>query len=293
MTALDSRRSRRRLQPRKSVALTLIMIVLVLYSLVPLVWLLINATKSQSDLFTTFGLGFGGHFALWDNIVDTLTYRDGIFVRWLGNTLLYVVIGAGGATLLATLAGYGLAKFRFPGRRAVFATVLGAVAVPGNALAVPLFLMFSQLGLTNTPWSIILPSLISPFGLYLVWVYATESVPTELLEAARIDGAGEFRTFFTISIRLLAPGIVTVLLFSVVATWNNYFLPLIMLSDPTWYPLTVGLNQWSAQATGVAAQPIYNLVLTGSVLTIIPIVVAFLFLQRYWQSGLSAGSVKQ
>ncbi|WP_235576899.1 MULTISPECIES: carbohydrate ABC transporter permease [unclassified Rathayibacter] len=264
----------------------------ILYSLVPLAWLVINATKTQAGLLSSFGLWFDGDFVFFQNIAETLTYRDGIFLRWLGNTLLYVVVGAGGATLLATLAGYGLAKFRFAGRKAVFAVVLGAIAVPGTALAVPTFLMFSQLGLTNTPWAIIIPSLISPFGLYLVWVYAVESVPTELLEAARMDGAGEFRTFFTISIRLLAPGIVTVLLFSVVATWNNYFLPLIMLSDPSWYPLTVGLNQWNAQATGVSAQPIYNLVITGSLLTIIPIVVAFLGLQRFWQSGLSAGSVK-
>ncbi|MDY0912886.1 carbohydrate ABC transporter permease [Rathayibacter festucae] len=278
--------------PKKSIAFTLLMSAFILYSLVPLAWLVINATKTQAGLFSSFGLWFDGDFVLFQNIAETLTYRDGIFLRWLGNTLLYVVVGAGGATLLATLAGYGLAKFRFAGRKAVFAVVLGAIAVPGTALAVPTFLMFSQLGLTNTPWAIIIPSLISPFGLYLVWVYAVESVPTELLEAARMDGAGEFRTFFTISIRLLAPGIVTVLLFSVVATWNNYFLPLIMLSDPQWYPLTVGLNQWNAQATGVSAQPIYNLVITGSLLTIIPIVVAFLGLQRFWQSGLSAGSVK-
>jgi multiple sugar transport system permease protein len=292
----DAPRRRRRnspLQPRKSVAFTLLMGVFVIYSLVPLAWLVINATKTQAGLFSSFGLWFDDEFVLFQNIWETLTYRDGIFLRWFGNTLLYVVIGAGGATLLATLAGYGLAKFRFTGRRAVFAVVLGAIAVPGTALAVPTFLMFSQLGLTNTPWAIIIPSLISPFGLYLIWVYAVDSVPTELLEAARMDGAGEFRTFFTISIRLLAPGIVTVLLFTVVATWNNYFLPLIMLSDPTWYPLTVGLNQWNAQATGVGAQPIYNLVITGSLLTIIPIVVAFLGLQRFWQSGLSAGSVKQ
>lgn len=204
-----------------------------------------------------------------------------------------MVVGGGGATILATLGGYGLAKYRFPGRRAVFAVVLGAVAIPGTALAVPTFLLFSQIGLTNTPWAVILPSLISPFGLYLVWTFATDAVPTELLEAARLDGAGEFRIFFTIALPLLAPGIVTVLLFAIVATWNNYFLPLIMLSDPTWYPLTVGLSQWSAQATGVGAQPIFNLVITGSLLTIVPIVIAFLFLQRYWQSGLAAGSVKQ
>lgn len=286
-------RRRSSLTPRKSVAFTVLMWVLALYALVPLAWLVINATKTQAGLFSSFGLWFDDDFVLFQNIWETLTYRDGIFVRWLGNTLLYVVVGAGGATLLATLAGYGLAKFRFAGRRAIFAVVLGAIAVPGTALAVPTFLMFSQMGLTNTPWAIIIPSLISPFGLYLIWVYAADSVPTEILEAARMDGAGEFRTFFTITIRLLAPGIVTVLLFTVVATWNNYFLPLIMLSDPTWYPLTVGLNQWSAQASGVAAQPIYNLVITGSLLTIIPIVVAFLGLQRFWQSGLSAGSVKQ
>ncbi|GLI26392.1 sugar ABC transporter permease [Agromyces rhizosphaerae] len=289
----SQRRESSPLRPRKSIAFTLLMVVFALYSLVPLAWLVINATKTQADLFSTFGLWFGDDFALFSNIWETLTYDDGIFLRWFGNTLLYVVVGAGGATLLATLAGYGLAKFRFSGRRAIFAVVLGAIAVPGTALAVPTFLMFSQLGLTNTPWAIIIPSLISPFGLYLIWVYAVDSVPKELLEAARMDGAGEFRTFFTISIRLLAPGIVTVLLFTVVATWNNYFLPLIMLSDPTWYPLTVGLNQWNAQATGVSAQPIYNLVITGSLLTIIPIVVAFLGLQRFWQSGLSAGSVKQ
>jgi multiple sugar transport system permease protein len=280
-------------KPRPSVVLTIVMVVFVLYSVFPLVWLVINATKSQHDLYATFGLAFGSHFDLFANIGQTLSYRGGIFVQWLGNTLLYVVVGAGGATLLATAAGYGLAKFRFPGRRMVFAVVLGAIAIPGTALAVPTFLMFSQAGLTNTPWSVIVPSLISPFGLYLVWTYAVDAIPDELLEAARIDGASELRIFATISMRLLAPGIVTVLLFAIVATWNNYFLPLFMLSDPQWYPLTVGLSQWTAQASGVGAQPIYNLVITGALLTIVPIVIAFLVLQRFWQSGLSAGSVKQ
>ncbi|MDR7159642.1 carbohydrate ABC transporter permease [Arthrobacter sp. BE255] len=277
---------------RTSILLTVLMGVMAVYALLPLFWLLVNSTKTQSSLFSSFGLWFSGDFALWDNITGTLTYNDGGFLRWLANTVLYVVVGAGGATFLATLAGYGLAKFDFPGKRGVFAVVLGAVAVPGTALAVPTFLMFSQMGLTNTPWSVIIPSLISPFGLYLVWIYALEAVPTEVLEAARVDGAGEFRTFFTISLRMLAPGFITVLLFTVVATWNNYFLPLIMLSQSTWYPLTVGLNSWNAQATTAGGEAIYNLVITGSLLTIVPIVGAFLFLQRFWQSGLSAGSVK-
>jgi multiple sugar transport system permease protein len=280
------------LTPRRSSLLTVLMLLYLVYTLVPLAWLLLSATKSQDDLFSSPGLWFGDDFSLFSNIWDTLTYNDGIYLRWLGNTLLYVVVGAGGATLLATAAGYGLAKYRFPGRRAVFAVIIGAVAVPGTALAVPTFLMFSNLGLTNTVWAIIVPSLISPFGLYLMWVYAGDAVPQELLEAARIDGAGEIRIFFTVALRLLAPGVVTVLLFAVVSTWNNYFLPLIMLSEPKLYPLTVGLTQWTGQATGANAQPVYNLVITGSLLTIVPLVFFFIFLQRFWQSGLTAGSVK-
>ena len=302
MSAVTSLRTRQRTldrapspidSPKKSVTLTIVMALFLVYAFLPLAWLLISSTKTQQSLMNSFGLWFSGPFAFFDNVWQTLTYDDGIFVRWLGNTLLYVVAGAGGATVLATLAGYGLAKFSFPGKKAIFAIVLGAIAVPGTALAVPTFLMFSEMGLTNTIWAIIIPSLISPFGLYLVWVYAVDSVPTELLEAARVDGSGELRTFFTISVKLLAPGIVTVAMFAIVATWNNYFLPLIMLNDPDLFPLTIGLQQWNAQATGVGSDPIFNLVITGSLLTIVPIVIAFLLLQRFWQSGLSAGSVKQ
>ncbi|MFB9680992.1 carbohydrate ABC transporter permease [Streptosporangium vulgare] len=278
---------------RRSATLTALTSIMLVYALLPLVWLLINASKTQEGLFASFGLWFDADFALFGNIADTFTYDGGIFTRWLLNTLLYVVVGAGGATLLATVAGYGLAKFDFPGKRAVFAVVIGAVAVPGTALAVPTFLMFSGLGLTNTPWAIIIPSLVSPFGLYLMWTFAADAVPDEILESARVDGAREFQAFLRIGLPLLAPGIVTVLLFTVVATWNNYFLPLIMLKDPDWYPLTLGLKSWNAQASTIGGEAIFNLVITGSLLTIVPLIAAFLLLQRYWQSGLAAGSVKE
>ena len=290
---LRSRKSHSVDKPRRNVLLTVVTLVVLVYALVPLVWLLISATKTQPDLLSTFGFSFGDSFALLDNIANTLAYDDGIFARWLANTLFYVVAGAGGATLLAILGGYGLAKFTFPGKKAIFAIVIGAVAVPGTALAVPTFLMFSKMGLTNTPWSVIIPSLISPFGLYLMWTFASQAIPTELMEAARMDGASEFRTFWQVALPLLAPGTLTVLLFTTVATWNNYFLPLIMLKDPQWYPLTIGLNAWNAQASTVGGQAIYDLVITGSLLTIIPLILVFLLLQRFWQSGLAAGSVKE
>jgi len=288
------RRGRRRSPraKRPSIMLTVVMVLMLLYCIVPLFWLVVNASKARPDLYDSFALWFTPNFALFDNIAAVLTYRDGEFVRWFANTVLYVVLGAGGATLLATLAGYGLAKYRFPGRRVVFAVVIGAMAIPGSALAVPQFLLFSGMKLTNTPWAVIIPSMVTAFGLYLVWVYAKEALPDELLEAARIDGAGELRIFFSISLRQLAPAIVTVAMFAVVATWNNYFLPLIMLSDDQWFPLTIGLNHWAAQSSAIGGQPIPHLVITAAFLTVLPIAAVFLYLQRYWQSGLTTGSVK-
>ena len=141
-------------RPRRSVPLTMLTGLVVLYTLVPLLWLVISATKSQEGLADSFGLWFGGDFSLWDNVRETFTYNDGVFTRWLLNTLVYVVLGAGGATVLAVLGGYALAKFDFPGKRVVFAVVIGAVAVPGTALAVPTFLMFGAPDLAMTQFSV-------------------------------------------------------------------------------------------------------------------------------------------
>ncbi|CAM5474077.1 carbohydrate ABC transporter permease [Streptomyces hirsutus] len=154
--------------------------------------------------------------------------------------------------------------------------------------------MFSTMGLTNTPWAVIIPSLISPFGLYLMWVFAEARLSRT--NSSRRPGSTarrNLRTFFLVVLPLLAPGIVTVSLFTMVATWNNYFLPLIMLKDPDWYPLTLGLHSWNDQAATAGGQPVFHLVITGSLITIVPLIAAFLLLQKYWQSGLSAGSVKE
>jgi multiple sugar transport system permease protein len=288
--------ARRPKRPAKSRLLTLAMLAFLIYFLLPLFWLVVASTKDSGDLFNTFGLWFGHDFHFLSNVRRTFTYNDGVYGRWLLNTLFYAVASAGGAAVLATLGGYGFAKFRFPGNSALFATVLGAVMVPTTALAIPTFVLFAKIDLTNTPWAIILPSLSSPFGLYLMRVYAQDAIPDSLLEAARIDGAGELRIFLKVVLRLLAPGVVTVLLFTLVATWNNYFLPLIMLSEPKLYPVTVGLSQWQAESAaggGGSTGGQLPLVLTGALLSVIPLVAAFLMLQRYWQSGLTAGGIKQ
>jgi len=270
------------------------MFVCVAYFLLPLLWLVIASTKSDSGLFHSFGFSVRlDDFRLWQNVRDVFTYGNGQYARWLLNTIFYAVASAGGAAALATVGGYGFAKFDFVGKRAAFGVVVVSIMVPGIALAIPIYLLFAKIGIVNTPLSIIVPSLVSPFGIYLMRVYAADAVDDSLLEAARIDGAGELRIFAQIALRLLAPGIVTVVLFTLVATWNNYFLPFIMLNNPNLFPVTVGLAQWNAQASGGGgAQAVFSLVITGSLVSVVPLAVAFLFLQRYWQSGLSAGSVK-
>jgi multiple sugar transport system permease protein len=289
-------RRRRPASRRRSTPLTIAMLAALAYFLLPLFWLLVASTKSTQDLINSFGLWFSHTPQLLSNIKATFTQDDGVFVNWLLNTAGYAVVSACGAALLAAAAGYGFAKFRFRGDRLAFNLVLGAIMVPATALAIPTYLLFAKVGLVNTPWAIILPSLVNPFGLYLMRVYAADAVPDSILEAARIDGAGEARIFFRIAVRLLAPGLVTVLLFTLVATWNNYFLPLIMLNDPKLYPITVGLSSWAAQAQnggGGASSDMLPLVVTGSLISVVPLVIAFLLLQRYWQSGLATGSVKQ
>jgi multiple sugar transport system permease protein len=288
------RRKRYNRDKRRSNLLTVVMWLCALYFVVPLAWLFISSTKDNSDLFTTFGLWFGDEFNLFANIVDVFTYQDGIYARWGLNTILYAGVSAIGASLLATMAGYAFAKYRFPGDKALFSITLGAIMIPLTALAIPTYLLFSTAGITNTPWAVILPSLVSPFSVFLMRVYAADAVPDSLIEAARVDGAGELRIFWQVALRLLGPGIVTVMLFTLVATWNNYFLPLIMLNSGDLLPLTVGLAQQQAtSAAGGGAQALFSTVITGSFVSIIPIVIAFLYLQRYWQTGLATGGVKE
>jgi multiple sugar transport system permease protein len=263
------------------------------YATLPLVWLLISSTKSDSALFSTFGFFFADEFNLIDNLQRTVTHNGGIFVRWMLNTALYAGVSALVATALAAMCGYGLAKYQFRGRELIFAGIIGAVMIPTTALVIPLFLMFSDWGLTNTAWAFILPSIVNPFGVFLARVFATTSIPDELIDAARVDGAGEFRIFLSVGVRLMSPGLITVLLFTLVTSWNNYFLPLVMFSSPERFPVTVGLANWSAAAaTGTGGQLLFSLVITGSVLAIIPLVVAFLVLQRFWVGGLTLGAVK-
>jgi len=274
--------------------LSAILLVIWLYTALPLFYVLVSATKSNNDLFTSFGLWFTSDFRLFENIRGVFSFQGGIFSRWLLNTVVYATTAGIGAALFSTMAGYALAKYDFRGKRLVFAIILGAVMIPQTALVVPLFLLMSKVGMVNTPWAVILPSLVYPPGVFLMRVYADDAIPNELIDAGRVDGAGEFHIFFSLALRLLMPGFATVLILSFVATWNNYFLPLVVLSSAEYFPVTVGLAQWYASATvgsgGGAA--LFTLVLAGALISVLPVIIAFIVMQRFWQGGLGAGGVK-
>jgi multiple sugar transport system permease protein len=258
------------------------------YCLLPVLWVLIASSKSASELFSTFTLAPSTH--LFDNLVDLAGYRDGLYWRWMGNTVIYAGIGAAVSTLVSAMAGYALAKFDFRGKATVFNLILAGVLVPGVILAIPQYLLLAKLGMTNTYWAVLLPSFISPYGIYLARIFAAAAVPTEILEASRIDGSGEWRTFGTVVLPMMRTGLVTVFLFQFVAIWNNFMLPYIMLGDDQLYPITVGLNGLLNQG---ANQPsMYTSVVTGALVSIIPLIALFLTLQRYWQVDLAAGGVK-
>ena len=264
------------------VALTITM----LYFILPIIWVMFSATKSNADLVSTNGFWFG-HFELADNYTKLMGWTQGLFWRWVLNSLFYSTTAGVIGTLISVAAGYAMAKFVFPGRNVSMAMIMAGLLMPVALLTIPLYVVFHHLGLTDTVWAILIPSCVSPFGVFLGRVYADSSVPTELIEAARIDGASEARVFFTIVLRLLAPAMVTIFLFIFVATWNNFLLPLMMVSTPELKPVTLGLYGMMSYFT-----PQKGAVMLGALLGVLPLIVLFLGLQKYWQSGLAAGSVK-
>jgi ABC-type glycerol-3-phosphate transport system permease component len=284
-------------KPRRQVRFGshIVLLAFAVYFVIPLWWLLVASTKSNSGLFVGSGgpLWFNGDFNFVENVKGLFSHDGGIYWTWFRNSFVYALSGGIGATVLSLLAGYGFAQYRFRGRAFLFSVLLGSLMIPATALVIPTFVLLSDFNLIDTMWAVILPSLLSPIGVYLIRVYAQEALPQDTIDAARVDGAGELRTFFRVSVPLLRPAIVTVLLLTTVATWNNFFLPLAVLRSQKLLPVTVGLSNWQAlSSAGAGNEQAWNLIVTGALLSIVPLIIAFLALQRYWQSGLTLGSVK-
>ena len=260
------------------------------YFLLPVVWVLIASTKSPGQLFSSFGLWFADNPRPLENLANVFTQDGGVFSRWILNSVLYAGVGSLAATVIAVACGYVLAKYAFRGRETLFSIILGGVLVPATIIALPLYFLLNQVGLAGTVWSVLLPSMVSPFGVYLARIHANASVPDEVIEAARLDGAGDVRIFGSIATRMMTPAIVTIFLFQFVTIWNNYLLPLVMLNDTKTFPVTLGLTLWNSQTQ---RDPLfYQLVVTGSAVSVILLVALMISLQRFWKADLTAGATK-
>ncbi|HEX8629426.1 MAG TPA: carbohydrate ABC transporter permease [Catenuloplanes sp.] len=275
-------------RPRRSVLPTVALLVGAVYCLLPVLWVVMASTKAGSALFTSFTFAPGTD--LVDNFTDLSSYGGGLFWQWMLNTALYAGVGGVLSAALSGISGYTLAKYRFAGRGLLFNVLLAGVLVPGVVLAIPQYLLLAKVGLTDTYWSVLLPSIVSPYGIYLARVYAAAAVPDSVIEAGRTEGASEWRIFRSLALPMMAPGLLTVFLFQFVAIWNNFLLPFVMLSSDRKFPVTVGLYTLLNQGSTTPA--LYSLVIIGSLLSIIPLVVLFLSLQRYWRVDLMSGAVK-
>jgi multiple sugar transport system permease protein len=288
MTAVATRERAKLATNKGKVWPTVILMVGALYCLIPVVWVFTAMTKSPGELFTTFSFAPGSGFL--NNLGDLFTYGGGQYGLWAANSILYAGVGGVLSTFVSTMAGYGLAKYEFKGRNLIFLSILGGVLIPGITLAIPQYLLLSQVDLAGGVMSVLLPLIISPFGIYLSRVYASAAVPQETIEASRLDGASEWMTFVRIGLPMMLPGMVTVFMLQFVGIWNNFLLPFIMLSDQNSYPLTVGLYTLLSKGSGTPA--LYSVAITGAAVSIIPLIALMLFLQRFWRLDLLSGAVK-
>ncbi len=259
------------------------LLALALVSLAPLLWMLSVSFMPTGEASSFPPPLLPSHTTL-DNY-HALFGRTGM-ARNFANSLLVSGAITLGSLLVNTLAGYAFAKLRFAGRERVFQVLLAALVIPAQVAMLPLFLLMKQLGLVNTFGGVILPALAGVFGIFLVRQYA-RSIPDELLEAARIDGAGEWRIFFQIVLPMLKPVLVTLAIFTFMAAWNDFMWPLIVLTDQEQYTLPVALASLSREHIMDV-----EMMMAGAVVTVIPVLLLFLLLQRYYIQGLLLGSVK-
>jgi len=278
---------------------SVVVAIFVLFFLIPIVWLLLATTKSARGLIVgnPFAPGSPGDLAAnWNQL---FSFQDGAVTGWVGNSAMYA-LGALAITLVVSIpAGYAMALREFRFRRALLVLTLVVMLIPNTALVLPIFLELNLAGLIGNPLSVILPMSFFPFGVYLTYIYFSTSVPRDLLAAARIDGCTELQVFTRVALPLAAPIVALVGFFSFVQSWNNFFLPFVMLPSSDGYPIQVGLTSL------LASTPAFNPSSAGSesvqlptlalatVVSVLPVLVVFLFAQRFLVAGLTAGGTKE
>jgi multiple sugar transport system permease protein len=272
---------------RDIVARTVLYAVLVAGLLVmvgPFLWMLLSSVKPEAEIRQVPP-------TWWPKTFTSVNYHDLFarldFPKYFGNSLLVAVIVTAGNLIFCSALGYALAKLRFPGRKLLFLLVLGMLMVPGMAVFVPQFVLVSNLNLVDTYAGLVLPFLAGPFGVFLMRQYLL-SLPDELIEAARVDGAGEFRIFWRIVLPLSRPALATLGILTFLASWNNFLWPLVVATTEDKYTLPVALALYSVGQNRIN----FGLALAGAVVVVLPVLLVFLLLQRYFLRGIATTGLK-
>jgi multiple sugar transport system permease protein len=279
-----------------------ILVVFAIFFIAPVLWLILAPTKSDHALITSSPFSFGSFHNVaqaWNHLD---AYSDHLYRRWIANTLIYSLSATAITLAISIPAGYGLALGKFPGRRVILTVTLVVMIMPAASLVLPIFLELNALHLIGSVFSVILPFSFFPFGVYLAYIYYATSIPSELLDAARVDGCGEWLTFRRIALPLAKPVVALVFFFSFVSNWNNFFLPYVVLADSNQYPITVGLSNLLAStpsfnpAVGGGGQSVNIFkpeLALATLLAVIPVAIVFLVSQRALVRGTLGGAVKQ
>jgi len=262
-----------------------LLVVVVLMLMLPFAWVLFGSFKSQGEFMANPGAWLPESFAFVQNYVVLFTEKG--FGPFLVNSLIVSAAAVAGNLVFSSMAGYALAKLKFRGSKIIFIAVVGAMTVPYVAIFVPQFLVIVQMGLVDTLTAIILPVLIMPIAVFIMRQFAL-GVPDELLEAARIEGAGEFRIFFRIFLPLVGPALATVGILTFMYSWNYFLWPLIVAQSSSVYTLPVGL----AVASQTANTTAFGVLLAGAMVVLLPVLIVFLFLQRYFIQGVATTGLK-
>jgi multiple sugar transport system permease protein len=268
----------------KIFGLHLVLFVLSVVTLAPLVWMVAASFMARGEA-STFPPPFLPAEPTLSQYVDLVTRLD--VLHYILNSAFLSVVVTGISLLVNSMAGYAFAKYRFGGRESLFRLLVASMIIPAQVTMLPLFLMLNRMGLVNTYLGVIIPGLASIFGIFLIRQFAL-GIPDSLIEAARMDGAGDLRIYWSVILPLCKPVLITLAIFTFMGTWNDFLWPLIILTDDSMYTLPVAL----ASLSGEHVQDT-ELMMAGSVVTVLPVLVVFLALQKYYISGIMAGGVKE
>lgn len=271
----------KKLTPGKVIT-NVVLVLLAIFFIFPLYWIITGSFKDP--------IAVNANPPVWFPTSPTLNNYERLFqnpaLRWLGNTVFMAVMAMLLTCITASMAGYALAKKRFPGRKLVFSIMICAMALPKQVILIPLLKEMSFFNLHDNIWSVILPTVGWPFGVFLMKQFS-ETIPGEMLEAARIDGASEARTFTQIVVPLIKPGIGALAIFTFINSWNDYFLQLIMLNSRNNLTISLGIAKLQAEMSND-----FGLIMAGAALAAIPIIAVFLMFQKYFTQGIAMGAVK-